>query len=198
VTTSASSRSRTVSLVLLGAGGALALLATTRPWVSLQADDALTEISVDVTGAAVAPLSIAVAVVAVAAVVAVPAVRGWLRRGVGIVVLVLAVAAFAGVVGVLADLTARARAWWAVEVGGVADTAQAAVTPVWPILTIAGLLVLAAGASIVVVRGGQWSGLSARYERSGQPRPRIAGSAAALDQDPWQALDRGEDPTTPD
>ena len=183
---------------MLGAGGGLALLAATRTWVVLQADDALTEISVDVTGAALAPLCVAVAVVAVAAVVAVPSVRGWLRRGVGIVVLVLTLAGLVDVVGVLADPAARARGWWAVEVGSAADAAQADVAVVWPILTLAGLLVVAAGASIVVVRGSQWGGLSARYERASPPRVGPVGAGAAADVDPWQALDRGEDPTQPD
>ena len=198
MTTSSPTRSRTVSLALLAAGGALALLAATRTWVSLEADDALTEISVGATGAALAPLSVAVAVVAVAAVVAVPSVRGWLRRGVGIVVLALAGAALVDVAGVLGDPAARARGWWAVEVGAVADAAAADVALLWPVLTVLGLLVVAAGATLVVVRGGQWGGLSARYERSGPSTAAATGSPAASNRDPWQALDRGEDPTEPD
>jgi hypothetical protein len=63
---------------------------------------------------------------------------------------------------------------------------------------LAGLLVVAAGASIVVVRGSQWGGLSARYERASPPRAGSASPAAAGDADPWKALDRGEDPTEPD
>jgi hypothetical protein len=130
--------------------------------------------------------------------VAVPSVRGRLRRAVGIVVLLLALAGLVTVVGVLADPAARAVRWWGVEVGAVAETAQAEVAVVWPILTLAGLLVVAAGASIVVVRGSQWGGLSARYERASPPRAGSASPAAAGDADPWKALDRGEDPTEPD
>jgi uncharacterized membrane protein (TIGR02234 family) len=190
--------SRTLSLVLLGAGGGLALVAATRPWASLTAEDALTEIAVDVSGAALAPLSVAVAVVAIAAVVAVPSVRGWLRRAVGVTVLVLAVAALVGVVGVLADPGGRARRWWTIDVGAVAETAQADVATVWPMLTTVGLLAVAVGASVVIVRGGTWGGLSARYERSTRSRDGSAGPSAASSRDPWQALDRGEDPTQPD
>jgi hypothetical protein len=83
-------------------------------------------------------------------------------------------------------------------VGAVADTAAADVVLVWPILTVAGLLLVAVGAGIVVVRGAQWGGLSARYERTASPRAGSVGPAAASEGDPWQALDRGEDPTEPD
>lgn len=190
--------SRTWALGLLAVGGAAGLLGATRPWVVLRSEDALTEVSVEVTGASVAPLSAAVSVVGLAAVLAVPSVRGWLRRGVGLVVLALALLALVDVVAVALDLAARARSWWAVEVAVVADQAQADVTLIWPVLTALGLLGVAGGALLVVLRGGQWSGLSARYERRTSPSPAAdasSGQPRGSSADAWQALDRGEDPT---
>jgi uncharacterized membrane protein (TIGR02234 family) len=159
----------------------------------------LGQISVSVSGAALVPLVPAAAVVALAAVLAVPSVRGWLRRSVGGVVLGLAVVAGLSTVTTLTAVATRARQWWGVDVGAVAEAASVDVTWVWPALTLAGLVAMAAGAGVVLVRGGQWAGLSARYERPSRPAGRQSptdSTRSAPDPDLWQALDRGEDPTT--
>jgi hypothetical protein len=53
-----------------------------------------------------------------------------------------------------------------------------------------GLLVLAAGV-IAVVRGRRWAQMGSRYDAPGAARLSAEGSPAL-----WDALDRGEDPTT--
>jgi hypothetical protein len=62
--------------------------------------------------------------------------------------------------------------------------------PLWPVLTLIAGVVLAVAGAAVVVRGRSWNnGLSQRYS---------APATAAQSEDPWRALDRGDDPTIAD
>lgn len=197
-----SQTTRVTALALLALGGALTTLGAAQPWARLAGDDGLTVVSVQVTGSALAPLAPAAGLVGLAAVLAVLAVRTRTRRVVAVVVLLLAVAALAQTALAWAELTQRARRWWAVEVGNlVAERAQIELTA-WPAATLAGLVLVAGGAGVVLVGGAGWSGLSRRYERPGGPPAAGApgsGTAAATDEvDLWQALDRGDDPTDVD
>lgn len=189
--------SKAAALLLLTVGGGLTLLAATAPWAELRADDGLAGASATVTGSAVAPLSVAAGAVGLAAVVAVLAVRGWLRRLVGVVVVALSALALAQVVGVLGDTADVARRWWAVEVATLAASADVEPT-VWAGVTAAGLVLLLAAGVLVLVRGGSWAGLSSRYDVPGSPPARAPGAGPVSQADSWQALDRGEDPTAPD
>lgn len=185
---------KAAALLALAVGGGLTLVSASSRWATLSAEDGLVGASVSVTGSALAPLSVAVGVVALAAVPAVLAVRALLRAVVAGVVALLGVVAFVQVAAVAADLAATAREWWQVEVGALARSAQVEVTA-WPYATLVGLLVVVAGAGLVLVRGSRWSGLSGRYDApaaadGSRPRP-----TASPDVDPWQALDRGDDPT---
>lgn len=191
------SEGRSWALLLLALGGALAVLGATQTWVLLLAEGALSVDEVAVTGAAVAPLTTAAGLVGLAAVVAVLAVRSWLRSLVALVVLVLAGLALVQVVTAASDLAATARDWWRVEVAGLADSASAQTTSWW-VVCVAGLLLVMAGAVVVLVAGRRWSGLSSRYERPGSRASAPASQAAASEADVWQALDRGEDPTATD
>ncbi len=186
--------SRGPALALLAVGGALALASSVQAWARLEAADALGEISVTVSGAALVPLVPAAAVVGLAAVLAVPSVRGWVRRAVGAVVLGLGMVAVFATATTLMDVSARAQRWWRVDVGAVAETASVDVSWWWPSLTLVGLGTMVVGAGVVLVRGGRWSGLSARYERPSRPS---GSETPASDTEAWQALDRGEDPTAP-
>jgi uncharacterized membrane protein (TIGR02234 family) len=191
------SEGRSWALLLLALGGALAVLGATQTWVRLLAEGALSVDEVAVTGAAVAPLTTAAGLVALAAVVAVLAVRSWLRSMVALVVLVLAGLALVQVVTAGSDLVGTARDWWRVEVAGLADSAIAETTPWW-VVCAAGLLLVMAGAVVVLVAGRRWSGLSSRYERPGSRASAPTSPAPASEADVWQALDRGEDPTAAD
>ena len=70
--------------------------------------------------------------------------------------------------------------------GGLAVAGSIAVWGMgpWPLAALAGALAIAAGGALAAARGRTWPGLGARYERP-QAAPRT----------PWEALDRGEDPT---
>jgi uncharacterized membrane protein (TIGR02234 family) len=135
--------------------------------------------------------------VGLAAVVAVLAVRSWLRRLVAVVVLVLAGLALVQVGVVASDLAEAARDWWRVDVAALADSASADTTPWWAVCA-AGLALVVAGAVVVLVAGGRWSGLSSRYERPGVPPAAPASPTSPSEAEVWQALDRGEDPTASD
>jgi uncharacterized membrane protein (TIGR02234 family) len=66
----------------------------------------------------------------------------------------------------------------------------------WPWLTAAcGLLVLLAGL-LVAVRGHRWSVMSARYETPVTGRVDDEQARQRVNTSLWQALDRGDDPTT--
>ncbi len=184
------------ALLMLGAGGGLALAASAAGWATLSAEDGLVAVSVTVTGSALAPLSVATGAVGLAAVPAVLAVRRWLRVVVALVVLALGLLALVQTAGVALDLAESARSWWQVEVGAVARSAEVSVTP-WPWAGLLGLSLVVAGSAIVLARGSRWSGLSSRYDG---PRPADPAGAvgASGEADTWQALDRGEDPTAPD
>lgn len=83
------------------------------------------------------------------------------------------VVALAGVVAIAAT-----RGWTRGLVGVVLALAGVASLPRGALLAAAGVL--------VAVRGPRWPALGAKYEAP----------AAPTDRDAWDALDRGEDPTT--
>ena len=56
------------------------------------------------------------------------------------------------------------------------------------------MLVLLAGL-VIAARGHRWGGMSARYENAEQ-QPDDADQAARASVSLWNALDRGEDPTS--
>lgn len=188
---------KAAALLLLGAGGGIALLASSASWATLSADDGLAGASATATGAALAPLSVALGVVGLAAVPAVLAVRRWLRMVVAAIVLALGVATIVQVVGVALDLTSSARTWWQVEVDALAQTADVAVTA-WPAVALLGSGLVVVGAGLVLVRGSAWRGLSSRYDAPAAAPGDARHAGAASDVDAWQALDRGDDPTEAD
>lgn len=137
-----------------------------------------------VSGLAVAGALDAVALLALAATVAVPATRGRGRLVAGVMV---AAGGMAGAVtAVAARSQARGRVLHALPAGASVSTDP------WWLLALAGGVLLAAVGVVLAARGPSWSALSARYEAPGTRREaRAAGDAGA-----WDALDRGEDPTT--
>jgi hypothetical protein len=165
-----------VTAVACAAGAGLILLAATRGWQDLVTvrPAPLPPVAEHRTGAQLAPWLPALGVVALAGAGALFATRAAARQVVG----GLLVMSGAGVV-VAALLT-------------LDDDVRLA----WPLLcALGGLVVLAAG--VVTVRAGRsWPGMGARYERPSAPerRPDRPASQAEL----WDALDRGEDPTTGD
>jgi uncharacterized membrane protein (TIGR02234 family) len=198
---SASNARRELTTAVLGAAvaGGLALFASGQRWAEVTAErrPPLPPVSGAVPGSAAAPLVPAMGLLLLAAAVALVAVRGAARVGVG---LVLAVAG-----GVLASSGVRllaggldAAAAKLPVLGADLTGARVDLAAVWPVVALlAGLVAIGTGV-LVVVRGRGWPGMGRRYERPGAstaPRPVRERTDEERATDAWRALDRGEDPT---
>ena len=185
---------RTAVLLCL-AGAALTLFAVRRPWVSYPVSHGLTihDVRTHVAGTEVAGAAQALSLVGFAGVIAIAATK---RRG---RVLVGALVALAGalVIADVADLIARGLGHKLATSGchGLcvisAEQYDAGPSWTWPVLTLLGGLAMAAGGTLVAVRGRRWAALSSSYQvpsaRETAPEP--------TDKGTWDALDRGHDPT---
>jgi uncharacterized membrane protein (TIGR02234 family) len=167
------------------AAGGLLLLAAGRTWghADVQATGGA-RVSVSVTGGDVAPALPALGVALLVLAVAVLAARSWLRRVVGLAVVVVGGAAIA--------VAATARDDVAAELTRQAFVATEVIPPStsgWALVAVfAGALGGLAGALTVFV-GARWPTLGSRYDAPAA-RPRDETVSA------WEALDRGDDPTT--
>ncbi len=198
---------RELTVAVLGAvlAGALALIAGGQAWATVTADRRapLPPVSATLSGADAAPLVPAAGLVLLAAAVALLAVRGAGRVGVGLLAAAaggaLAWSGLRALTGALDDA--------ATELPGLSGaTGEATSTDVaatWPLLAaLAGLVAVATGV-LTVLRGRTWPGMGRRYERTGSGTQPAAAAAARprTDEDravdAWKALDRGEDPTDP-
>ncbi|HET6729533.1 MAG TPA: Trp biosynthesis-associated membrane protein [Jiangellaceae bacterium] len=184
------------ALLCLAAGGALGLVAFTRTWGEAAVDDGLVTTTVQISGRDLVSLGPAVALLALAAVVAVPATRRTGRRLVGAVLATagLVTAAWAAVVTI--DLTARTAQWVGSRGGDVTGVQTA---PGWAVLGAAASVLIAGTGLAVLVRGAGWPALGRRYERrAARSDPPAAGDPSDLraGRETWDAMDRGEDPTS--
>lgn len=205
-------RSRWFGLALLLdlVGAAAALLVSLRVWqvVTTPRPRPLADDVLSVSGRTLDAAPTALALVALAGVVAVLATRGTVRRVVGAVIgvagvgLVWRATVSSGAVGAARaqELVRSAHPRVTFEPGVVS---RVSTSPLWPWLTgAAGLLVLAGGA-LVAAQGHRWQGMSSRYERAGSPivaersDEDVARERTRHATTLWNALDRGEDPTTP-
>jgi len=180
-------------LLVTVAGCLLVLLAASRPWAAgvreAGAATGLTGVEAP-AGGDLGPVLTPVALAGLAGVVAVLAARGFGRRIVGALLALCGLTAGLGTWAATGRDVVRA---WLVEHNVLAATATLTWDEVllWPVLAGLGALLTLAGGIAVVVRGGRWTAMSERYERSsGQAAPK-----AADDRSLWDALDRGDDPT---
>jgi uncharacterized membrane protein (TIGR02234 family) len=146
------------------------------------------------TGRQLVPAAVGAAVMLLAGVAGVIATRGWGRRLLGAVLALAAVGmgVAAGGFGLALPESARPAA--------VAETGFDNVTIVgsswWLVVVGAGALA-AVAAVLVTVRGAGWPVLGGRYERGpATPKGTSMNPAAMTPAQAWDALDRGEDPTT--
>ncbi|MFI9590904.1 Trp biosynthesis-associated membrane protein [Nonomuraea sp. NPDC052265] len=185
-------------LALTVLGSCLVLLAAGQVWVRVlggQAADAVAPTGGDL-GPVLTPLGLA----GLAGVVAVPATKGAGRRVVGALIALCGAGAAAGTWAALASATVTG---WLREHNAVRAMAGLPWEPVpaWPVVAGLGAFLLLAGGVLAALRGGRWTGMSARYERAGeQPGDKATAVAAPArrgheDRELWDALDRGDDPT---
>jgi uncharacterized membrane protein (TIGR02234 family) len=179
-------------------GGGLVLGAAGRTWlrVSAQRRSPLADVTLSLSGRTLAPLVAGLGIVGLAGVVGLLATRRWGRA------VVAALLALSGLAVVVASLrwvgapgaaTARDLLEDADRAGGLAANPVITATahPAWPLLAAAGGLLLAAGGVLALLRHRSWPTMSARYETPAARERRPRTDAAV-----WDALSRGDDPTT--
>jgi uncharacterized membrane protein (TIGR02234 family) len=169
--------------------GAVVLLAVGRRWVRYAVVGG-GHASAGPTGHDVAAGATALGLVILAAAVALPASRGWLRRGVGVVL----AAAGAGTIALAAHVIASPGAAAGRRYIGVYSLSPNPVLHAqatgWPWVDVcAGLIALVAGV-VALLHSGGWPAMGRRYE-SGRTRA----SSRSAETSMWDQLDQGDDPT---
>lgn len=160
-----------VVLLLLVAGGVLGLVATSWVWGRADIGPAMTESTPTVTGRELLPSGRAVAFLALASASALLATRRTGRTLIGAILAFAGLAAAASSYRLALELPARAGPLWS---------------------AVAGLLIFAAGV-FTVARARGWPEMSPRYQHTRLPP---SSAERPTSQQTWDALDRGEDPTS--
>jgi hypothetical protein len=180
-------RSYALTLLACLAGAALAAYAVTRTW-SLQVTPrtGMSDLRTARTGADAEPWVIGLALVALAGTGALLATRGVVRRVLG------GLLALAGLGVAVGAIVGRA---------GTDPGAAGAGATTWPVLCVAGGLIITAGGAAAARLGDHWPTMSARYDRKPAVPAKIRPTVSNPDLAPadhratWEALDRGDDPT---
>jgi hypothetical protein len=202
-------RGLTVAVLACCVAGAVAFLSASRGWgtVTIVRPAPLPPTVTARTGDAWVPALPALSLVAIAGAGALLALKGVLRKVIGLL------------------LTATGLGCVAAAVTGLAEGAD----PLWPVLAVVGGLVIAATGAVTVKAAGTWPSMGARYERPApgdrherparkhapeqddQDAPEQNGNHVPEQENPdrtsslpaaesraelWDALDRGEDPTS--
>ncbi|MBX6382224.1 MAG: Trp biosynthesis-associated membrane protein [Microbispora sp.] len=195
----AARRSLLAWLAACAAGGGLALLAAGRVWVTLgTAGGPAGAGRGALTGNDLVAWLTPAALAALAAVLAVLATGGAARRAIGVVVALLGAAVAAGAWdgtrdGTIAAVAARHMTTAVTSAGHISVVSRAWI---WPVLAVAGGIVLAAAGAAAVVLSPRWPGMSSRYERrSGRAASGGTNRVKDADRAMWDAIDEGEDPT---
>lgn len=167
--------------------GVLLLVAVAQRWASGHANtqQALIVVSKHVSGRTAAPVVAAAGVVALAAAASIPATRGRGRQIVGAIVTLVGGAAASE--SLLRRITAQRDLRHALPAGATVSATG------WPYVALVGSVLLVGVGLVMALRGARWPSLSSRYEAAPSKRSVPAGDAGT-----WDALDRGEDPTTGD
>jgi uncharacterized membrane protein (TIGR02234 family) len=182
--------------VLLCLGGSLlTLVAVRHAWATYETSDlTIRAVRTRVAGTRVAGAAQALAVVGLAGTAAIAATRRAGRLVVGALLALAGIAVVLDVARLLGDLSRRLGAYSGLTGLHIVSQEQyAASRPhwVWPVLTMVGGLLLAAGGLLVALRGRRWAALSSSYEVPAARDPR----AEPSDKAAWDALDAGHDPT---
>lgn len=180
------------AVVAGAASGVVTWWASGRTWgrASLVAETGA-RVAVTVTGRSVEPAIAALGLALLVLAGAIVATRGWLRRLVGLVVVVLGGA----VIGIAATSGSDVAAALRQRAFGVAAASVSGGLSGWAVLCIvAAVLAVAVGAA-TVGWGARWPALGAKYEPPSAPPTRPDPDPTMSADAAWAALDRGEDPT---
>ena len=186
-------------LALLGlvTSGLIIIAAFAVPWATASVplvsglSGSLTEITF--AGRELLGLAAGMGWVGLAAVAGIFATRGWGRVIIGMVVVVAGLVTIVGSIGFGVDPEPALVGALSDRLSGGAPE-QWSSTPWW-LLGLIGGLGLAAVGVLTLARGRTWPGLSRRYERA--TKIKTTGPGGPMSSlTAWDALDRGEDPTT--
>lgn len=186
---------RAYALTVVGGivAGGLTFFAASRTWASVTVrTSGLPSDRVAVDGAQAVPVVGAMALVILAASVAVLAASRRIRILVGAVIAAAALTAAvftATAASALEDTVAERVGESPAMTGDQAAQTALAANPdptMWRWVCLAAALAALAVGILVLVRGRRWPTMGRRYEAPSRNRE---------DDDPWKALDRGEDPT---
>ena len=176
-------RSAVLSILGVVVGAVVVLLSASPTWirVSLRASTG----HVTLRGSTSASAAVPLALVAVAGLIALALVRTWLRRVLAVLIALAGVGVAVAGVHVLSSAPAIARGNSRVSAAGRLSAAHVTAAPY---VSLLGALLIVAGAVLAGMCSGGWPGPSRRYEAAETRQRRPA--------DAWEALERGEDPTT--
>jgi uncharacterized membrane protein (TIGR02234 family) len=192
-------RRSVVLIALVGAG--LVLLAATRTWATVEAVvglPGLSELTVPARHLAPSAIPVALAVAAGAIVLATSGLTVRLVVAAGLLVGGVVVV-ISGVSGALdSSRTTAIAVRDSLKVSGAGFTTGS--TPVdvtiWPWVAVLGGVLIGLSGLLTVLGGRSWAGPSRRYEREKAPVPVAADPGSSGTAAYWDALSRGEDPTS--
>jgi uncharacterized membrane protein (TIGR02234 family) len=176
-------------------GGVGITVGASRPWATATSSrPGLPVIHATASGSDLAPLAGALGVVVLAAFGAVIATRGWVRRGLGVLIVVASAVVLVAVIvpGGSTDVLTSGLAAKGWSGGGFRASSEP-----WRWLVLGCAVVTAVAGLATAAYGGQWAVMGSRYDAPGDDRVGAAArSAEELSEgDVWRAIDRGHDPT---
>ena len=218
-------RELTLTLLLGAAGAGLIFLATRQTWaqVATLPPRPLPASLVSVTGAALVPYADALVLAGLATLAAVLASRGLLRRITGLLLAAIGAGLAASALtlsrtGAIAASSnnagpATAAAGSATDGSGTASSVPnvagaaphvAFIATGWQVMVIAGAVIMIVAGLLIAVRAGRMAVMSSRYDSPAGAAASTSGGQAARPQTEaasdtasmWEALTRGDDPTT--
>lgn len=197
-------RLRSLSVLAILLGGAVALIASTQTWLEVTLVDTAVD-PIVVAGADAVPLLAPLSLAALALALALAIVGPVLRYVFGVLAVAIGVASAASSWRIAVDHPVDAVAAAVTETTGLSGietvralVAEIAVTP-WPAVTIAASVAVLAGGAFTLATAHRWPGSGRRYRTDAAPvaasgaRPHDASRDRAIDS--WDDLSRGDDPT---
>jgi uncharacterized membrane protein (TIGR02234 family) len=176
----------------LAAAGAV-VVGASRPWLSAAARvEGLPQITASVDGTEIAPIAGALGFVLLASFGAVVATRGWVRRGVGVIIavsgsIVLVSAVAAGSATDVLEDNLAARGW----LGGSYTSEIVG----WRWVVVGGAVLCVLAGLAVIRLATQWATMGSRYDAPATAEPPVGAADSLSEAEVWKAIDRGHDPT---
>lgn len=187
-------RSMVVLVLLLG--GALALIGSTQTWVTANGFEAAHITNVTLSGQEASPVITAMSLVSIAGGAALSIARNIGRWIIGCVAILAALAIGTTTINVLVSPINAAAQKISETTGTTATTnvVEHLEVSLMPWLTVLGAVIILVGGIVALAYGSRWSlGKTKKYDMNQPPPVRHDGPLDEIDT--WDELSRGEDPT---